>query len=331
MKSIIPLQEINQDFPAKETFILPAKYQTLGVEFENDPVWIEFDYIRSLDADKNIGRTGEHSQLEIQTLANSFSAGVQTWQELPAVTKNTDGEIRFTHDQVFGFGRVQAIQLARPEQKGYWFWVLKPCRETQLSWVKVMENLEFAPEFKQAEKLLVQQMNYLISRGLVANTDDSIRAHILEKVPHIGKKKLGDVTSIIFETNETPLKYITWGPAKINQWLKQDADNTDKFVHGGKFDTIRDKYGFASRNVMDPVINAIKKYHETGKDSYAVLHVEAPNKSGCLKTLRENQINQYNMYKEMFTSLGMKHFPLQILGFMYQDTENEDKKFLTAA
>ena len=82
---------------------------------------------------------------------------------------------------------------------------------------------------------------------------------------------------------------------------------------------------------MDPVINSIKKYHETGKDSYVVLHVEAPNKSGSLKTFRENQINQYNMYKEMFTTLGMKHFPLQILGFMYQDTEGEDKKFLVAA
>ena len=106
MKSIIPLEEINQDFPAKQTFQLPLKYQTLGVEFENDPVWIEFDNIRSLDADKNVGRTGEHDQLEIQTLANSFSAGVQTWQELPAVIKNTDGEIRFTHDQVFGFKSV---------------------------------------------------------------------------------------------------------------------------------------------------------------------------------------------------------------------------------
>ena len=39
MKSIFQLEEINQDFPAKQTFQLPLKYQTLGVEFENDPVW----------------------------------------------------------------------------------------------------------------------------------------------------------------------------------------------------------------------------------------------------------------------------------------------------
>ena len=331
MKSIIQLVEIDQDFPAKETFILPRRYQTLGVEFENDPVWIEFDNIRSLDDDKNIGRTGEHSQLEIQTLANSFSAGVQTWQELPAVTKNTDGEIRFTHDQVFGFGRVQAIQLASESQKGYYFWVLKPCTETNLSWVKVIENLTLAPDFNEGEVLLVQQMNSLIHKGLVANTTDSIREHILEKVPHIGKKKLGDVTNTIFETHGTPRRYQTWGPAKINQWLKQDADITAKFVHQGQFDTKRDMYGFAAKNVMDPVINAIKKYHETGKDSYVALHVDAPNKSGSLKTFRENQINQYNMYKEMFTTLGMKHFPLNILGFMYQDTETEDKKFLISA
>ena len=331
MRSIIPLEEINQDFSAKKTFIQPAKYQNLGVEFENDPVWIEFKNIRSLDADKNIGRTGEHDQLEIQSLANSFSAGVQTWQELPAVIKNTDGEIRFTHDQVFGYGRVQAILLARENQEGYWFWVLKPCTETQLSWVKVIENLDITPEFKQREKLLVQQMNSLIYNGLVANTDVSIRSHILEKVPHIGKKILGDVTNTIFETNKTPRKYITWGPAKINQWLNQDADNSAKFLHGGKFDTVRNMYGFAARNVLDPVINSIKKYHETGKDSYVVLHVDAPNKSGTLTSFRKNQKNQYDEYKSMFTKLGMKHFPLHILGFMYQDTKSENKKYLVAA
>ena len=50
-----------------------------------------------------------------------------------------------------------------------------------------------------------------------------------------------------------------------------------------------------------------------------------------LTTFRKNQKNQYDEYKSMFTTLGMKHFPLQILGFMYQDTEGEDKKFLVAA
>ena len=331
MKSIIPLEEINQDFPAKETFILPRKYETLEVEFESDPVWIEFDNIRALDDDKNIGRTDEHDQNDIQALANSFSSGVQTWQELPAVIKNTDNEIKFTHNQVFGFGRVEAIQLAREAQKGYWFWVLKPCSETQLSWVKVIENLDLTPEFKEGDKLLVQQMNNLIHKGVVLNTDEDIRNHILGKVPGISKKRLGNVTNIIFETNKTPRRYITWGPAKINQWLKQDADNNSKFLHGGKFDTVRDMYGFAARNVLDPVINSIKKYHETGKDSYVVLHVEAPNKSGYLKTFRENQINQYKEYKSMFTKLGMKHFPLHILGFMYQDTNGEDKRHLIAA
>ena len=331
MRSIIQLEKINQDFPAKETFIQPAKYQTLGVEFENDPVWVEFDDIRSLDDDKNIGRTDEHSRLEIQALANSFSVGVQTWQELPAVTRNLDGEIKFSYNQVFGFGRVEAIQEAKQDQKCYWFWVLKPCTETQLSWVKVLENLDITPEFKEAEKLLVQQMNDLLYKGIVANTDEDIRSHILDKVPHIGKKKLGNVTNTIFETNKTPRKYITWGPAKINQWLKQDADDTSKFLHSGKFDTVRNMYGFAAKNVLDPVINSIKKYHETGKDSYVVLHVDAPNKSGTLTSFRKNQKNQYDEYKSMFTKLGMKHFPLHILGFMYQDTKGENKKYLVAA
>ena len=56
-------------------------------------------------------------------------------------------------------------------------------------------------------------------------------------------------------------------------------------------------YGFAAKNVLDPVINAIKKYHETGKDSYVVLHVDAPNKSGTLTSFRKNQkkLNMMNI------------------------------------
>ena len=78
MKSIIPLEAINQDFPAKQTFQLPLKYQTLGVEFENDPVWIEFDNIRSLDDDKNIGSAPSVVVNNSDVCKSAFSAGVQT-------------------------------------------------------------------------------------------------------------------------------------------------------------------------------------------------------------------------------------------------------------
>ena len=154
-----------------------------------------------------------------------------------------------------------------------------------------------------------------IKTGLITAHDSKVlqnMAHIIPRMDHISAGHYNKIDV-------------------LKQWLKQDADNSAKFLHGGKFDTVRNMYGFAARNVMDPVINSIKKYHETGKDSYVVLHVEAPNKSGNLKTFRKNQKNQYNEYKSMFTKLGMKHFPLHILGFMYQDTEGEDKRHLVTA
>ena len=92
---------------------------------------------------------------------------------------------------------------------------------------------------------------------------------------------------------------------------------------------------FLSKNVQDPLHNALMKYHATNKKSYVVLHVNAPNGTGDLSTLRANEKKKLNDYVAAYTSSGLKESPLKILGFMYQDNQKdlngdrvEDKRYL---
>lgn len=333
MNNIIPLKDIQSltQEKAKELFPTPKKYNHIpGVEFEPYPKWIEFKDIRTLGTEKNVGRTQEHTQEQIQQLKESFSKGVQTWQELPC-SSSLNKDNQFTDKQIFGFGRTESLESLG--LTGYWFHVLKPTDSYTESWVSVIENLELSPKFSEGEKLLAMQLCRLIADGTIANDEDSIETELDKMVSNISKTSKGRIREVVFSTNDTPLRYSTWGAAKVAKWLREEA--AISFKMNGKYDPDRKKYGFLSKNVQDPLHNAIMKYAETKKKSYVVLHVNAPNGSGDLSKLRMNEAKKLADYIAAYRTLGIEDCPLEILGFMWQDngldlskTRIEDKRYL---
>ena len=328
MLNVIPLGEV-QSLTAEEAvnlFSIPTKYNHVGAKFNPQPVWIEFSKIRALDEQRGEGRLGPHSPEEIQQLKHSFRNGVDTWQELPAVTYNTDEAFdKFDYNMVFGYGRVEA--LLETGQTGHWFLIVEGT-EYQISWIRVIENVNLTPEFKQGEALIIHHLNTLLAKGAILNTEDKIRAEIKKQLPNISQPSLGRVTKTIFETHATPLRYQTWGKAKIKKWLEERADQAAMFETGGNFDIRRTLHGYATKNVLDPLHNPLMKYASTGKKSYLVLHVNAPHGSGSLHDLRKAQVDTLKKYVNAYAKSGMKNNPLEILGFMPQDFEDEDMRFL---
>jgi hypothetical protein len=82
--------------------------------------------------------------------------------------------------------------------------------------------------------------------------------------------------------------------------------------------------------VLDPIINAMKKYNETGKRSYVVLSVKRPGKTQSLIQMRKNKVNEFNKLLNEFKQLGVRNTNfISILGFMPQDKEvDQDMRFL---
>jgi len=333
MNNIIPIKDIQSLTLEQsiELFPAPTKYNHVpNVKFEKHPRWIEFKDIRVIGTDKNIGRTQEHTQGEIQQIKESFSNGVQTWQDLPCVTP-LEADNRFSFKQVFGYGRSESLEGLG--LTGYWFHILKPVDSYTESWVSVLENLDLSPHFTQGEKLLAMQLCRLVNQGKLVNDEDSINAELQKMVSNITKTSKGRVREVVFTTNKTPLRYTTWAEAKVSQWLREDAAIT--FQMRGNFDKDREKYGFVSKNVQDPLHQAIIKQAETGNKSYVVLHVNAPNGQGSLTKLRMNETKKLADYVAAYKKLGLKESPLEILGFLYQDNaigfdkeRIEDKRYL---
>ena len=87
-------------------------------------------------------------------------------------------------------------------------------------------------------------------------------------------------------------------------------------------------YGFVGVNIYDPFLGAAKKYAETKKKSYVVLHCKSPGKTQTIQDMRKTQLKRLAEFKTMFARLGMKTNFLTVLGFLPQDSETEKMNIL---
>ena len=56
--------------------------------------------------------------------------------------------------------------------------------------------------------------------------------------------------------------------------------------------------------------------------------MKAPGKGTTLAKKRQAHLDKLENFRSSFRKLGMNTFPLEVLGFMPQDTINEDMRFL---
>mgnify|MGYP006200829875 FL=1 len=112
----------------------------------------------------------------------------------------------------------------------------------------------------------------------------------------------------------------------VKMWLSDTS--AVQFTTGQNWDDARGKLGSCAINMLDPWINACMKYAKIGKQSYVVLSVKAPGKGSTLTKKRQAHLDKLENYRSSFRKLGMNTFPLEVLGFMPQDTINENMRFL---
>ena len=331
--NIIPLQDVANmsDSDLSSTFIRPAVYSHIGCDWSDAPLMITLKDIKSEDTDVNVGRPEEHSVLEGQQLADSYAKGLNVWENsLPIVTLNTEPNAKFKYDLKAGFGTIQAL-LANGVKK-FPGWVITGTKE-QLLGVSSLENTKglLTVSFPTGEAGIVHHFKVLLSLGVKLDTEEKIDDKLQETWPGLNAVVKGRVKAEIIKLVKDgvkPRKYRTFAKVKVDQWLTQSADMVAQFRHGGQYDPSRDRIGYCTKNALDPFINAVKKYNETDHRSYVVFHVNAPSINSSLKDKRQALLDQLTSYEDSFHAMGMKFFPLDVLGFMPQDTENEDMRFL---
>lgn len=333
MTNILPLQDVANMSKSdlSKTFIKPSVYGHLGLDWSDAPVVIKLSDIQQEDTDINVGRPEEHTNLEIEQLADSFGQGFKIWENsLLIVTPNVEPNSKFKFDLKAGFGSIQALMLNGIKQ--FPCWAVTGTKE-QLTALSSLENTKdlLTVSFPTGEPGIVHHFKTLLSMGIKLDTEEKIDDKLKEVWPSLNKIVKGRVKKEIIKLVKDgvkPRKYRSFNQAKVNQWLSGSADMTAQFRHGGQYDPNRDRIGYCTVNALDPFINAVKKYNETGHRSYVVLHVKPPSINSSLKDKRQALLDQLTSYEDSFHAMGMKFFPLDVLGFMPQDTENEDMRKL---
>ena len=308
------------------------KYLHLGVKFNTSPILVDLDKIedKSDEIYSNDGRESQHTPLEWKRLSDDFANGVKPWLDLPILYRDDDEDISKKYKLAAGYGTINALRTNGITK--YWFYEVTEATPTQLSEIAAFENTSetVTTAYKTGVDGIVFHIKNMIAKKHkdLINTEDSISKYLDKKWPGLIPEIKGTIISKAKNAQTKSRRIKTYNIAEVENWLDDVADQEAKFVHGGKFDTKRDMYGFVGVNIYDPFLGAAKKYAETKKKSYVVLYCKSPGKTQTIQDMRKTQLKRLAEFKTMFARLGMKTNFLTVLGFLPQDSETEKMNIL---
>ena len=259
-----------------------------------------------------------------------FANGVKPWLDLPILFRHGDKDVARPYKLVAGYGSLNALKTNGITK--YWFYEVTEATPTQLAEIAAFENTSetVTTAYKTGVDGIVYHLKNMIAKNHkdLINTEDSISKYLDKKWPGLIPEIKGTIISKAKNAQTKSRRIKTYNIAEVDNWLDDVADQTAKFVHGGKFDDKRNMFGFVGINVYDPFLAAAKKFAETGRKSYVVLHCKSPGKTQTIQDMRKTQLKKLAEFKTMLSRLGMKTNFLTVLGFLPQDTETEKMNLL---
>jgi len=254
----------------------------------------------------------------------SFAEGVSTSEFPPAVIYRGK-EYAKPWKLVYGYGRSEALRELQTKE---WIFTHLDGNDDSIEDVQASEN-EGLPKRLNHE---VDMRKFLINKvtsGKINKTESAIRAKFRKVYPNRKKEVENRIIPQVMEELGVPQPYIIYtSTSKVNDWLDNNSKN--EYCTGGEFDEARDMFGVVMKEAYQyrAVLNAVDRYVETGKKTYVIYHCGAPTKTATLKTKREGVIAEFDRIKNNLQTLGLKEWPIVIMGGLPQDRENEDIKSL---
>lgn len=277
-----------------------------------------------IDHESNASKVEAHTPEEIQALRLSFAEGVSTSEFPPAVIYRGK-EYAKPWKLVYGYGRSEALRELQTKE---WVFTHLEGNDDSIEDVQASEN-EGLPKRLNHE---VDMRKFLINKvtsGKIDRTESAIRAKFRKVYPNRKKEVENRVVPQVMEELGVPQPYIIYtSTAKVDDWL--DSHSKEDYCTGGEFDDKRDMFGVVMKEAYQyrAVLNAIDRYVETGKKTYVIYHCGAPTKTATLQKKREGVIAEFERIKNNLLTLGLKEWPIVIMGGLPQDKEKEDIKSL---
>jgi hypothetical protein len=188
---------------------------------------------------------------------------------------------------------------------------------------QLMEN-DHRPSLPASEGDVSNIIVRMIAHGskLVTNDENSIRAFVDKFCKNKRPQTKGAIVLRVIRACGTYQDVVTYTAKDAFTWI---AENTDYTV-AGKLDRKRNKFGWTVLEgyQQEYVMNAIRKFSDTGKESYFVCHTKAPTDKMDLNDKRVNIVESFEQIETDFLKVMEFYnkngrFPWGSEGFLPQD------------
>ena len=331
--------------PIKVTFSILA---SRGAKFISRQV-IKLDdiYIPPIKGDTfNSARRNGKSPFHVQSLANSLQQGIDYTKMPPVVRpepKQIDGNI-YKWTLVAGNHRLEALRSINVDE---WIFDIYDFNtsdsasfEDAIATFQLREN-NFAPALASTEDDVVNVISRLINHGskMIEPNEDSIRNYVDDVCTYMhGNTKNKVIKNVIRLLKKTGHKvhqdFVTYTAQDVNDFIEiQKLD----IVVGGNFDHKRKEFGWSVLEGYphEFVLNAAKKYAETGNKSYFTLHTYRPLDNQTVKDKRDKMLSHLSSVEESLVKAVEYYqengvFPWRVNGYLPQDIANDEKSYIVA-
>lgn len=331
--------------PSAVTF---GKLNSIGTEFVSRQI-INFDdiYIPAMKGDmSNSARRKGKSPFHIQDLANSLKQGID-YSKMPPVVrrsaKQVDGKI-YQWELVTGNHRLEALRLNKCKE-----WIFdvyefsnsdKFSTKDAISTFQLSEN-NFAPQLPSTGDDVINVIRNLIQEGsrMISPDEDSIRDYVDNVCTNMhGNTRNKVVKQVIRVLKNSGQKvhqeFVTYTAQDVADFIKEEKLD---IVVGGNFDHKRKEFGWSVLEGYphEFVLNAAKKYAETGNKSYFTFHTYRPLDNQTVEDKRERMRTHLSSVEESLVKAVEYYqdhgvFPWRINGYLPQDVSNDEKSYIFA-
>jgi hypothetical protein len=303
-----------------------------GVNYKASKV-IEFKDVYIAPREYNHARVTSKDPNHVTLLMDSFTNGIEYDRRPPIVrekARQIDGVI-YKYELVCGHHRLEAMKRLGYDRWIFWVYEIGLngyTPEASRVILQIVEN-DHAAVLPSSVEDAVGAIIYLLSTSSeqVQNTEQSIRDFVDTYCKNMNGNKKGKVVRQVMAKAGTYRRIVTFTADDAFEWIETNTN----YSKAGEYDARRKKYGWSVLEgyEYEQLFNSIKKFSETGKESYFICRTKAPTKKADLNTKRKGIINEFKHLEDCLIETFKFYqengrFPWHVEAFIPQDTELEN-------
>lgn len=299
---------------------------TPGVKhIKNEIVKIDMIYIPPMV--DNPLRTEGLQVDKVEALSISLPNGINYDRRAPILRWNPriiDG-VTYDYELMDGHHRVEAMFHAGIQE---WIFEVYEFAKNKISFVDSFLTFglvanDHLPQTASTITDVVNTVSRLIKSGskLVSNNEKSIGQYVDNYCKNMAYQTRGKIVKGIIAACGTYQDIVSYSPTQAARWAEKNG-----YSNSGTLDIHRGQHGWITKEGYehDIVINASRKFYETGRESYFICYTCPPTKNESLADKRKKMANKFESNDKALIAVfefykKNNRFPWNVEGFIPSD------------